>query len=169
MGNYFLNLLKLNMGLLNLLRTLKRDDKEARILVLGLDNSGKTTILKALSEEDINTIMPTQGFNIKSLTQDGFKLNVWDIGGQKAIRPYWKNYYENTDGLVFVVDSSDEERINECIEELNSLLVEQDLQFALEAEEIMEKLKLSEIDNRTWNIQACSALTKEGLKKEWNG
>jgi GTPase SAR1 family protein len=55
-------------------------------------------------------------------TQDGFKLNVWDIGGQKAIRPYWKNYYENTDGLVFVVDSSDEERVNECIEELNSLL-----------------------------------------------
>jgi ADP-ribosylation factor-like protein 3 len=55
------------MGLLNLLRTLKRDDKEARILVLGLDNAGKTTILKALSEEDISTIMPTQGFNIKSL------------------------------------------------------------------------------------------------------
>ena len=59
------------MGLLNLLRTLKRDDKEARILVLGLDNSGKTTILKALSEEDISTIMPTQGFNIKSLVSDG--------------------------------------------------------------------------------------------------
>ena len=55
------------MGLLNLLRSLKRDDKEARILVLGLDNAGKTTILKALSEEDISTIMPTQGFNIKSL------------------------------------------------------------------------------------------------------
>ena len=109
-------------------------------------------------------------------TQDGFKLNVWDIGGQKAIRPYWKNYYDNTDGLVFVVDSSDEERLNECIEELNSLLVEeglvkvpllvyankQDLQFALEAEEILSQLKLSEIENRTWNIQACSALTKEG-------
>jgi ADP-ribosylation factor-like protein 3 len=58
------------MGLLNLLRTLKRDDKEARILVLGLDNSGKTTILKALSEEDISTIMPTQGFNIKSLVSN---------------------------------------------------------------------------------------------------
>ena len=180
------------MGLLNLLRTLKRDDKEARILVLGLDNSGKTTILKALSEEDISTIMPTQGFNIKSLvsifwgntvilfhflqTQDGFKLNVWDIGGQKAIRPYWKNYYDNTDGMVFVVDSSDEERLNECVEELNALLVEeglakvpllvyankQDLQFALEAEEILTQLKLMEIQNRTWNIQACSALTKEG-------
>ena len=55
------------MGLLNLLRSLKKSEKEARILVLGLDNAGKTTILKAMSEEDINTIMPTQGFNIKAL------------------------------------------------------------------------------------------------------
>ena len=62
------------MGLLNLLRSLKRDDKEARILVLGLDNAGKTTILKSLSEEDISTIMPTQGFNIKSIVRN--KLNL---------------------------------------------------------------------------------------------
>lgn len=97
---------------------------QARILVLGLDNAGKTTILKKLSDEDITTITPTQasslllsasgtpaaqpamsqrpvltglllsthhvqGFNIKSMVRDGFKLNVWDIGGQKAIRPYW--------------------------------------------------------------------------------
>jgi len=62
------------MGLLNLLRSLKRDDKEARILVLGLDNAGKTTILKSLSEEDISTIMPTQGFNIKSIVRN--KLNI---------------------------------------------------------------------------------------------
>ena len=101
---------------------------------------------------------------------------MWDIGGQKAIRPYWKNYYDNTDGMVFVVDSSDEERLNECVEELNALLAEeglakvpllvyankQDLQFALEAEEILNHMKLMEIQNRTWNIQACSALTKEG-------
>jgi len=62
--------------------------------------AGKTSALKKLSEEEISHIMPTQGFNIKSLQQEGFKLNVWDIGGQKAIRPYWKNYYENTDALV---------------------------------------------------------------------
>ena len=62
------------MGLLNLLRSLKRDDKEARILVLGLDNAGKTTILKSLSDEDISTIMPTQGFNIKSIVRN--KLNI---------------------------------------------------------------------------------------------
>ena len=54
-------------------------------------------------------------------------MNVWDIGGQRTIRPYWKNYFENTDGLVYVVDSSDEERLKECTEELQSLLVEDNL------------------------------------------
>ena len=88
------------MGLLTLLRKLKKTDQEARLLVLGLDNSGKTTILKKLSDEDISHIMPTQGFNIKSLMHEGFKLNVWDIGGQKSIRPYWRNYYDQTDALV---------------------------------------------------------------------
>jgi ADP-ribosylation factor-like protein 3 len=84
---------------------------------------------------------------------------VWDIGGQKAIRPYWKNYYENTDGLVYVVDSSDEVRLKECTEELQSLL----------AEEILNTLSLMEIKDRTWTIQACSAVTKEGLQEgmEW--
>ena len=71
------------MGLLTLLRKLKRTDKEARILVLGLDNAGKTTALKRLADEDITHTMPTQGFNIKSVVHEGFKLNVWDIGGDR--------------------------------------------------------------------------------------
>jgi len=69
------------MGLLTLLRKLKKTDKEFRILVLGLDNAGKTTALKKLADEDITQTMPTQGFNIKSVLHEGFKLNVWDIGG----------------------------------------------------------------------------------------
>ena len=171
-------------GLLNILRGLRKgQEKEARILVLGLDNAGKTTILKALSDEDTENIAPTQGFNIKALSKDGFKLNVWDIGGQKAIRAYWPNYYEGTDGLVYVVDSSDEQRLTECLEELTTLLAEedlknvpllvfsnkQDLDLALEAEEVMEHTKLQEITDRTWFIQACSAVTKEGLEEgmEW--
>jgi len=51
--------------------------------------------------------MPTQGFNIKSLVKDGVKLNVWDVGGQREIRPYWRNYFDNTDALVYVIDSAD--------------------------------------------------------------
>ena len=64
------------------------------------DNAGKTTILKTLASEDATHITPTQGFNIKSVQSEGFKLNVWDIGGQRKIRPYWRNYFENTDVLV---------------------------------------------------------------------
>jgi ADP-ribosylation factor-like protein 3 len=69
------------MGLLDFLRKLKRTETEARLLVLGLDNSGKTTILKKLSSEDISTVAPTQGFHIKSLVHGEFKLNIWDVGG----------------------------------------------------------------------------------------
>ena len=69
------------MGLLKLLQKLKKSDKDMKILVLGLDNAGKTTIMKKLSDEDPDNIMPTQGFNIKSLQINEFKLSMWDIGG----------------------------------------------------------------------------------------
>lgn len=89
-------------GLLSLLRRLRSAPSDLRILLLGLDNAGKTTILKSLASEDITEIKPTQGFNIKSVVVEGVKLNVWDIGGQKSIRPYWRNYFESTDVLVRV-------------------------------------------------------------------
>lgn len=110
------------MGLLDLLRKIKKNDKEAKLLVLGLDNAGKTTLLKKLSSEDATKTEPTQGFNVKTLVRESFKLNVWDIGGQKEIRKYWDNYYDNVDGLIFVVDSSDDKRITECNEELQLLI-----------------------------------------------
>ena len=93
-------------------------DRELRILLLGLDNAGKTTILKTLASEDISTITPTQGFNIKSVQSEGFKLNVWDIGGQRKIRPYWRNYFDNTDVLIYVIDSADTKRFEETEQEL---------------------------------------------------
>merc|ERR1712087_868160 len=105
----------------------KPEEQEARLLMLGLDNAGKTTILKKLSDEDISHIMPTQGFNIKSIVQDQFKLNVWDIGGQKTIRPYWSNYFESSDCLVYVIDSSDKRRLEESGNELKDLLKDEKL------------------------------------------
>mmetsp|Transcript_20503 Transcript_20503/g.41028 ORF Transcript_20503/g.41028 Transcript_20503/m.41028 type:complete len:190 (-) Transcript_20503:19-588(-) len=171
------------MGLLTLLRKLKRTDREARILVLGLDNAGKTTILKKLSDEDISHIMPTQGFNIKSLMHDGFKLNVWDIGGQKSIRPYWRNYFDATDALIYVIDSADRRRLEETGVELQLLLDEdklagvpvliyankQDLLSAMSAAEISTALNLHTIRDRPWQIAACSAKNSEGLQEgmEW--
>ena len=96
-----------------------------RILLLGLDNAGKTTILKSLASEDISTITPTQGFNIKSVQTSGFRLNVWDIGGQRKIRPYWRNYFDNTDVLIYVIDSSDVKRFEETEQELQVTLIEE--------------------------------------------
>ena len=92
---------------MSLLRSLyKGKDKELRILLLGLDNAGKTTILKTMaSESDVELVKPTLGFNVKAVQSEGFKLNVWDIGGQKKIRPYWKHYFEDTDVLVRLATS----------------------------------------------------------------
>jgi len=78
-------------------------------------------------QQDIKHIAPTQGFNIKSLMQDEFKLNVWDIGGQKSIRPYWRNYFDQTDALVYVIDSADRRRVEETGVELGQLLEEEKL------------------------------------------
>merc|ERR1711865_155462 len=167
-----------NMGLLSLLRSMRKNDQEARILMLGLDNAGKTTILKKLGDEDIDNIQPTQGFNIKSLMTEGFKLNVWDIGGQKTIRPYWRNYFDNTDILIYVVDSADRRRLDECVDELAELLSEdklalvpllvfankQDLINAVPPEEIAELLALDTEKNRPWHIEPCSAKTGIGLE-----
>ncbi len=99
------------MGLLKILKKTKQKEKEMRLLILGLDNAGKTTILKKFNGEDIDKISPTLGFNIKTLHYNDYKLNVWDVGGQKTLREYWPNYYENTDALVFVIDSSDDKRL----------------------------------------------------------
>nr|XP_025860274.1 ADP-ribosylation factor-like protein 2 isoform X2 [Vulpes vulpes] len=113
------------MGLLTILKKMKQKERELRLLMLGLDNAGKTTILKKFNGEDIDTISPTLGFNIKTLEHRGFKLNIWDVGGQKSLRSYWRNYFESTDGLIWVVDSADRQRMQDCQRELQSLLVEE--------------------------------------------
>nr|QXF29022.1 Arl2 [Vischeria sp. CAUP Q 202] len=167
------------MGLLTILKKVKQKEKEMRLLILGLDNAGKTTILKKFNGEDINTISPTLGFNIKTLEYRGYMLNVWDVGGQQTIRSYWRNYFEATDGLVWVVDSADRRRLDVCKKELHSLLQQeklagasvlifankQDLAGALSAEQIVAALDLraDQFENRHWSIVSCSAVTGEGL------
>mmetsp|Transcript_41710 Transcript_41710/g.110168 ORF Transcript_41710/g.110168 Transcript_41710/m.110168 type:complete len:185 (-) Transcript_41710:104-658(-) len=165
------------MGLMKILRKMKQEEKEMRILMLGLDNAGKTTILKKFNGEPTDTISPTLGFNIKTLEYNGYKLNIWDVGGQKTIRSYWRNYFEATDGIVWVVDSADRQRLEDCRRELDGLLSEerlagatllifankQDLPGALSGKEIRDALALDQIKRRHWRILACSAYTGEGL------
>lgn len=165
------------MGFLTVLKKMKQKEKEMRILILGLDNAGKTTILKRFNGEPIDTISPTLGFNIKTLEHRGFKLNMWDVGGQKSLRSYWKNYFECTDGLIWVVDSADKRRLEDCMNELHGLLLEerlagatllvfankQDLPGAYIMEQLKEILELDKIKTHHWKIVSCSAVTGEKL------
>ncbi|CAO3696894.1 unnamed protein product [Umbelopsis ramanniana] len=165
------------MGLLTILKKNRQKEKEMRILMLGLDNAGKTTILKRINGEPIDTISPTLGFNIKTLEHGPYKLNIWDVGGQKSIRSYWRNYFEQTDALVWVVDSADRLRVDDCRQELAQLLQEerlagatllvfankQDIPSAMTDLQLKEALDLDSIKSHHWSIQACSAVTGENL------
>ncbi|KAI9043001.1 putative gelsolin repeat protein [Aspergillus affinis] len=113
--------------MLSILRKARLKDKEMRVLMLGLDNAGKTTIVKQIMKEDVTTVSPTLGFIIKTIDFQGYRLNIWDVGGQKTLRSYWKNYFEKTDTLIWVVDATDRLRVEDCRDELAGLLLEERL------------------------------------------
>jgi len=162
--------------------------KEMRILMVGLDAAGKTTILYKLKLGEVVTTIPTIGFNVETVEYKNISFTVWDVGGQDKIRPLWRHYYQNTQGIIFVVDSNDKDRIDggekgaqtsetSAKEELHRMLAEdelrdavllvfankQDLPNALSVQKITEKLQLNNIRNRAWYIQATCATTGDGI------
>lgn len=152
-------------------------DREARILVLGLDNAGKTTILYRLQIGEVVSTIPTIGFNVETVTYKNIKFQVFDLGGQSSIRPYWRCYYPNTQAVIYVVDSSDVERLGTSKEEFHAILDEeelknalilvyankQDLPGALSEAQVAEGLGLHDIKSRDWSIFKASAVKGEGL------
>ncbi|KAF5289288.1 hypothetical protein FQR65_LT11909 [Abscondita terminalis] len=152
--------------------------KQMRILMVGLDAAGKTTILYKLKLGEIVTTIPTIGFNVETVEYKNICFTVWDVGGQDKIRPLWRHYFQNTQGLIFVVDSNDRERIGEAERELKNMLQEeeelrdavllvfankQDLPNSMTAAELTDKLQLNELRNRRWYIQSTCATQGDGL------
>jgi len=151
--------------------------KEMRILMVGLDAAGKTTILYKLKLGEVITTIPTIGFNVETVEYKNISFTVWDVGGQDKIRPLWRHYYQNTEGLIFVVDSNDRDRLAQAREELSRMLAEdelrdavllvyankQDLPNAMRVQEVAEGLALNRLRNRQWFIQGTSAPTGDGL------
>ncbi|XP_061273150.1 ADP-ribosylation factor-like protein 14 [Bos javanicus] len=164
------------MGLLN---SKKPKAKQARILLLGLDSAGKSTLLYKLKlNKDIVTI-PTVGFNVEMIElAKGVSLTVWDVGGQEKMRATWGLYCENTDGLVYVVDSTDTQRLEDSRKEFEHILKneyiknvpvvllanKQDMPGALSAEDITRMFKVKQLcSDRNWCVQPCCAVTGDGL------
>lgn len=105
--------------------------KEMRLLMLGLDAAGKTTILYKLKlGQDVTTI-PTVGFNVETVTYKNVKFNVWDVGGQDKIRPLWRHYFSGTQGLIFVIDSCDRARMDEARQELHRIINDREMKDSL--------------------------------------
>lgn len=153
--------------------------EEMRILMLGLDSAGKTTILYKLKLGDVISTVPTIGFNVETVQYNNIIFTVWDVGGQDKIRALWRHYFQNTQGLIFVVDSNDKDRVHEARDELQRMLQEahlrdanllvfankQDLLGAYTVDDICEHLGLATLcgPHRKWKIQATCATTGEGL------
>ncbi|XP_027023551.2 ADP-ribosylation factor 4-like [Tachysurus fulvidraco] len=154
--------------------------RQRRLLMVGLDSAGKTTVLYKLKLGKAAATIPTYGFNVETVEHKNISFCVWDVGGQKTIRLIWRHYYENypdTMGIIFVVDSSDRERIQEAALELQMMLEEvalrdvavlvlankQDLPNVMPVHEMTEKLRLDTIKRIPWFIQSTCATNGTGL------
>ncbi|KAJ3029998.1 UNVERIFIED_CONTAM: Arf GTPase arf3 [Siphonaria sp. JEL0065] len=145
--------------------------------MIGLDAAGKTTILYKLKLGEVVTTIPTIGFNVETVEYKNISFNVWDVGGQDKIRRLWNHYYANSEGIIFVVDSADRDRIAEARDELQHILTQeqlnnahllvlankQDLPNAMSSSELAEKLGLNNIRTRNWYLQATCAVTGDGI------
>ena len=150
--------------------------QKVRILLLGLDNAGKTTILNQLHLGDAKTTVPTVGFNVEEVQYKNLTFDVWDVGGQDRLRPLWRHYYRGVCGIIFVIDSADQQRFDIAKGELHQLMREvelqnaslcilankQDVQDAMTHEEVAQIMETDEIE--TLNVVLPTvARTGEGL------
>jgi ADP-ribosylation factor protein 1 len=166
MGSFFSTVLDMMSG-----------TTQKRILMLGLDAAGKTTVLYKLNLGEALHTVPTIGFNVETVKYKNIEFTMWDVGGQERIRVLWKHYYEGTEGLIFVVDSNDQERVGLAREELQHLLKQdelrnahllvyankQDLPNSMDAAEMANKLGLHSVRGRQWFIQQTTAVDGTGL------
>lgn len=170
------------MGLLKrLMYALGLGTRKVNILLVGLDNSGKTTILEKLKpkNQQSSDVAPTVGFSVEEFSQEGLRFTVFDMSGAGRYRSLWEQYYQEAEATVFVVDSADKLRMAVVKDELDAMLNnkdlgsvpllifanKQDMCTALSPVEIAEALNLDAIKDRGWIIIPSKALTGEGLDR----
>jgi len=158
--------------------------KSATILILGLDNAGKTVILYCLKlGEPMDYTIPTLGFNVEQVEYKGLTINAWDLGGQTTYRTLWHSYYESANAVVYIIDSADRQRFEESRKELEALMRhpdlsskpflifanKQDLPNAADKQEIINIFKLESFNTQTWTVVPCCAKSNSKIMQgfEW--
>jgi small GTP-binding protein len=153
-----------------------RSRSNFKIIILGIQNAGKTTILYRLSLGQLVQTTPTIGSNVEEISYNNVKLQAWDLGGQESTRSVWDVYFANTDAIIYVIDTHDtnyEESKNQFYKLLenealkNTIILiyanKQDLSGAKRVNDIIQLYELEGIKDHIWHIQPCSAQTGEGL------
>ncbi|XP_005912878.1 ADP-ribosylation factor-like protein 14 [Astatotilapia calliptera] len=157
---------------------------QVQVLLLGLDNAGKSTLLYKLKHNTSVSTVPTIGFNVEMLearkNRRKIAITIWDVGGQGNMRDHWPNFYQNAGAIVFVVDSADQERLNEAQRELERTLRndelrgrplillanKQDVDGALNVTEMKDRFNMRKIcQERDCFVQPCSASTGFGVEE----
>jgi small GTP-binding protein len=149
--------------------------------MLGLDGAGKTTILYRLKLGETVATTLIVGFNVEKVVHKNLNFSIWDVGGQEKLRALWQHYFKEVAGIIFVVDSTDRERIDSTLgsaaAKLERILAEdelkeaallvfankQDLPGAMALDDIVDRLRLTNLTNRQWHIQPTCGRTGEGL------
>jgi small GTP-binding protein len=152
-------------------------NKQAKLLMIGLDAAGKTSLLYKFKLNEHVATIPTIGFNVESIQYNNLTLNMHDVGGQSRIRCLWKHYYYDVNAIIFVIDSVDSARFNEAADALKQVLSDstledaillvfankQDLVGASDSVDITESLNLKQYKDRKWYVQPCSAASGMGM------
>ena len=153
--------------------------RKARILMLGFEAAGKTSILYQMKIGKLIKTIPTIGFNVEQIDYKGLNITILDVCAQSKAKLYWKNYYQDSDGIIFVVDSHDKEIFemvrdtlleclnNEILKDAAFLIFanKQDLNGAVSPNELTKILEIEKIKNRKWFIQGSSAVNGQGIKE----
>lgn len=170
----------MGMFLSTIWKKLTLKDKDYKIIIVGLHNAGKTTILYKLALNEVIVTQPTIGSNVEEVQHRNVKLQVWDLGGQENLRSAWDAYYQNTEAVIYVLDSADDSQqslvskleffnllIHNDLKDAAILVLanKKDLPTAKNAAQLTDLFSLHEIKNHDWHIQSCSALTGEGLEE----
>jgi small GTP-binding protein len=151
--------------------------KEHKVLMVGLDGAGKTTILYRLKLGHPAPTIPSVGFNVETVQYNGVSFNIWDVPGGIGIRPLWRHYFHSVDCVIFVIDGADRARVTEVKHELDLILEspeiqdsvllilnnKHDLENVMSTNELIELLDLKRYSSREWTIQPTNSLTGEGL------